>query len=248
MKRLAAIILAILFLPVVASAAWVATDDFEAYSVATIVGQTGGSGWSGNWALGGGSSADYTIVSSPAIGTRAASIKATAGFVEHTLSSTQTTGSVYFLTRRNSTSAANGARIRMPAAGGAVEYDVGFYGTDIILFANSGQKVVCSGLSADTWYEVQVEYDTTVPQHRARCRPQLGSWGAFTSQWEPNGGTTAGAITAFGLQALGSDASITYFDRISDTEESTSAAVRASSALKVFGGFVHINVGGLVIR
>lgn len=223
-----AILLALI--PSLAFAAWTATDDFESYSTGALSAVSGGSGWTGTWACcGGGSTANFQIVSSPAIDTRAAAITSVVGFTEHTLTSSVTTGSVYFLIRRNSTSAANGARIRMPAAAGAVEYDVGMTGSDIILFANSGQKVVSSGLSADTWYEVQVEYDTTVPQHRVRSRPRLGTWGSWTAQWEPNGGVVAGAITALGLQSLGTDSTITYFDRISDTEETAASAFYSTS-------------------
>lgn len=228
MRKLLVIIACTLaFVPSVASAAaWVATDNFEVASTGNWAGVSTGSGFSANWgAVVGGVNASYQIVSSP-VGeaTRGAALTATnnGSYIQRTLTTSFSTGSIYFLIRRNSTSASNGARTRMPTAGG-MEYDVGFYGSSIILFANSGQKTVCSGLSANTWYEVQIEFDTTVPQHRARCRTQLGSWNAFTAQWEPNGGTTPGNITALGFQALGTDGTITYFDRISDTEETAAA-------------------------
>jgi len=219
--------------------AWVAEEDFESYAAGdNWHGGSGGSGFSAAWVIGD-TGQEYDIVSSPALeGSRSARTSNSAGdgtgSYQRSLTSTTTTGSVYFLIRTNEFAAANGVRFGLHTVGDTNEYNVDLINGQLILKSSGGDQVIVTGLSTDVTYEVELVYDTTVPNNKARSRTRLSTWGSYTSTVSPAGGSDTAAITEVKGGHLGTDTTINgYLDRISATEEP--AATTARKRLMLMG-------------
>lgn len=192
--------------------AWVAVEQFNYTPGDNWNGASGGSGWGTNWAITD-TGAEYIISAENVFGTGSGLTQNSGGGgtgnAARNLSASVASGTVYFFLRCNEQQVSNGIRVLL--SDGITSYMVGLVGSDLILYSTSGNVALVSGYTVDTWYEVQLEFDTTVPQNRARVRTYGGTWGAWTSLVPPGEGGGTGEVTTVNVQHLGTDATVDGF-------------------------------------
>lgn len=209
--------------------AWVAEENFNSYAAGDNWNTAnGGSGWSGAWAITD-TGQEYDIVSTPTLeGVTCAHTNNAngggTGNADRTLTTAVTTGTVYYLVRKDAITANEGIRVVFIA--GVNEYWVRFFGDDITIGSTSGNVNLETVASANTTYEIAHEFNTATPEHRAKYRVQGGGWSAWTSWVAPSSGAGTTSIASISIQHLGTDTAIDCFvDRISASEESSLTGV-----------------------
>jgi hypothetical protein len=162
------------------AAAWTATETFETYSVAALNGDNGGAGWSGAWAA---SSGD-TVVSSPVFaGTRAYKLVAGTGDANRSLTTGVTSGIVrfYFMGDGVPGAGTNGVAFHFRESGTVrfkMEWGGATPGNNVDLVGGTS-IVIASGISANTWYYIDTQFDQA--NNRARMSFNGGSWSAYVT-------------------------------------------------------------------
>lgn len=174
------------FYPLLAdAAAWSATDSFETYSVGSLSGDNGGTGWSGAWTQ---ATAGWNVVSSPTCsGSRAIQYASAGADYNRSLTSGVTSGIMQIcIMVDTSPTATHGIDVEF-RDGTTVKFDIGLAFTTFtncsstdLCFANesSGVELVASPVSS-TWYTVNVEFDQA--NNRARANVDGGAWSSYVT-------------------------------------------------------------------
>lgn len=230
-------------------AAFSITDNFDSYSDGDLTGQNGGSGWSAAWSGSTGYDVQGTTVYSGA-----KAITDTIGANQnHTIIrdlSSETSGDFYVAWRTSSVSAACGYfLLREGASGrGYIRLPCTAASTNLTIYNNTGgtYENIATGLSANTWYVLHVQFDATTDQYRARHYD--GSWSAYTAYKDMVPGT---GISRIEIQNEGesSTTGTMLFDEIQTTdpfpEVSSDVLIPTTS---INNGAIKINNGALIIN
>lgn len=189
MKRLPIISVLLLALVLTVYAAWTATDDFDCQPDATALvdSPSCGSGWSDVWTLLEGGTATYATAPAGGQGGRAASTSVSTTH-QRTLTTAISAGTVRFLFRTTDATPAQSGGVSLGDGSGTRMFcKLQTDGNLKIFNGTSGlYDVTVLALSANTWYEVDLEWDDAAQDNLYRARAQtvggaLGTWTAWTS-------------------------------------------------------------------
>lgn len=181
MKTISLLIL-LLFLPQHALAAFAITDAFDGYADGDLTGENGGSGWSAAWT----GNTRYDVQGTTVYQGSKAVTEAVGANQSHVISrdlSSETSGDFYVAWNVSTVSGACGYFILREGASGRGYLRLpctASSGAPDIYDSNPGSyDDITTGLSANTWYVLHVQFDTTTDQYRARI--YNGSWGSYTA-------------------------------------------------------------------
>ncbi len=215
--------------------AWIATDNFDSYPDGDLSGQNGGTDWTAAWSGGAGFDVQGTVVYQ---GAKAVSVVRTGAAQEITRDFTAiTAGSVYIAVRVTSTALESYLMINEGATSrGYIKHTGGV----ISIYDNGGgvYQNVATGLSADTWYIVNIEFDDGAQPNNYRARVYNGSWGSFSSWYQVNGGSYTN-ISRIRLQLDTPGTGTAYYDLITPTDP---VAAAGPSNLKSLDGNTKANI------
>jgi len=136
--------------------AWVAEDNFDSYSDGDLNGNNGGSGWSAAWA----GDVDYDVEGTTVYqGAKAVSGINANGSIIRTLTSTTTSGTVYFAMRMDDTSGDGGILFRNGAD--TTTYILIKFNTTDIVVSNGFETTTTyiSGFTTGAWYLFEIAYN-----------------------------------------------------------------------------------------
>ena len=213
--------------------AWAATETFDTLTDGDLSGQGSGTGWSGNWSQVAGTgtaTVQGTVTQSGAKGVKIADTGGTGEVqIVRQLASATTSGVArcYF---RSATTNDNNIDFRLLQ--GSAEVDslcsVRLESTGNIEMVygdgagGNASLVVMSSYSADTWYAIDIEYDTSINQYRARV--DGGTWTAWKNFIADR---TSTGITYIGIYKNNVGAGTEgdkFFDSVQDGSTVTTAA------------------------
>jgi hypothetical protein len=209
--------LLIILLPLPTQAAFSITDNFNSYSDGDLNGTNAGSGWSGAWSGNVNYDVQGTTVYEGAKGIQ----DAVGSNQNHTITrdfSGEISGDLYMAWRQSTVTGAcpylilrEGGSSRAILRGPCVANS----NLTIYDYSPGSYETVQSGLSANTWYILHVEFDGTTDRYRARV--YTSSWQSFTAYQDTNITTS---VTRFEIQNEGesSTSGTFFFDTIQTTD------------------------------
>lgn len=186
------------------------SEDFNSYPEATLTGQNGGFGWDGAWSTPSNGNVNNYLVQGTVTyeGSRAIVSSNYNGNISRLITSPATAGTFRVAMRRSTSSA---GLQRTLLEGGTTQYAVEFASTGNIVLKSTGGDINLQSYTSDTWYVIEMQYDTTVPQYRARV--DGGSWSAWKAPFE---GTGTDAVEKIYLDEFDpSSVATNYWDTIS---------------------------------
>lgn len=166
--------------------AWTATTSFETTDGSTTptdgndLHNTGdGTGWSANWS--GSTNYDYDngVSNIPNGSWAIINSSNTSGNVSRTLTTSVTTGSIRFYMRKSATNTSS--KVILESSGGT-QYAIDFKATAQISLRSAAGDIDIQAYSADTWYAIDLDFDVSVPDNRARV--DGGTWTSRTSPFD----------------------------------------------------------------
>lgn len=163
MKKLLAILIVFLFSFNTAFAAWVATEDFESYTIGDAInGKSGGSGWNGNWV----GQASVTVQASPTGFQGANALKLAAGTTPNparAVSSISTSFVVSFITQVSGTTSSNPYEIYIYQVGVSqrIYFRIETDGNIKAYNAHTSSFQTLQAYSANTAYTFVIDYDSS---------------------------------------------------------------------------------------
>jgi hypothetical protein len=147
-------------------------DNFNSYSDGDLAGNNGGSGWSAAWS----GSANHDVQGTVTYeGAKAVQNSVGTGNISRTFTS-RSSGVVRVAMRRSSNGSGQ-SRILAEDSGGTTQYAVEMASTGQFVLKSTEGDTNVAAYSADTWYVVDLEFDTSVPRQRARI--DNGTWSAW---------------------------------------------------------------------
>lgn len=205
MKRFLPILPLLLFCVMTALAAFIATEDFESYSVAAeLNGGSGGTNWTGNWT---GTSGQWTVQTAPSGMTgKAARNEAVSTPIRRSFTAI-TAGPISFKMRTNTATPGEFCGCVLEESGTPRMY-VRFGPTGNIEIYNETAMAyqTIAAYSANTVYTITIDFDDAAQPDLYRAKVDAGSYTAYKG--------TAGAYTNIGTVRLECDPSPSWFDDI----------------------------------
>ena len=198
-------------------AVWIATDNFDSYSVATTLeGASGGSSWTSNWDNT--PNTGWTSETAPAGGQGGVAARHTGTTSEATIRtfSSLTAGSVSFRVRISATSGSySGITVRLGESGQQARMNISISSTgNISLFDNDlGDWRAITAYSIDTWYRVDIEFDDIGQPDKFRARVDGGTW----TSWYKVSGATYALVDQFMIDDAWTGSHTFWVDDISAT-------------------------------
>jgi len=216
-----------------AVAATIAEDDFESYSLGGLNGENGGTGWSSAW-----SATGFEVVSGESP-TDTNSVETTA--TNEPIAERTTDPQTHFVMtwdQKVSATGGNtfGVRIR---GGGQTKSSFNFNNDGTISLNGTGEGT----WDADTWYNIQLEFDADTDMSRIKI--DGGSW----SSWVANVNIADDVDTFWWIVGNGSS-NTESFDNVNisdeaseepppdDTASSTATTTASTASQEAFNGFV----------
>lgn len=165
-------------------AAWVATDNFESYTIGNNLNTlNGGTGWATAWSVSGGASS-ATIIATPTGGDGANAAQCDVATAQCSRTFTGTTsGTVSFMVQFNAAISSNADTVLRAGASTRAYCTFDTSGNYRCLNASAAWTNIIVGVTANTWYTIKIKFDT----------------GAGTFQVSANGGAYSAAITMRGV-------------------------------------------------
>ncbi len=201
---------------------WVATDNFDSYSAgSTLNGDSGGSGWTGNWTVTGGT---VTTETAPAGGQGgiAARVSSATGYANRVYSGISA-GTCRFRMQVSTTT---------PTDFTGIILDSKCY----VRFGNNGQIQRYNGTtlsyeniqaySANTWYTIDIDFDDATQPDKYRVRVDGGT---YTSWAGTNGAYTT--LTNFAINVDGT----TYTFWVDDIKDANAPVTTTTHFLSTLG-------------
>lgn len=243
------LILLILTIPSNAFAAFAITDNFDSYADGDLTGENGGSGWSAAWT----GNTEFDVQGTTVYAGAKAVSDAVGSNQSHTITrdlSSETSGNFYIAWRVSSVSqACPYVILREGASGrGYLRFPcTASSGAPDIYDSNPGSyDDITTGLSANTWYILHVEFDTTTDQYRARIYD--GSWGSYTVYKDLVAGTGISRIDITNEGEASTSGTFT-FDEIQTTDPfavTTTDLVIPTTTIN--NGSLQINNGSFIVN
>lgn len=167
---------------------WVAAETFDTYSPgATLHGAAGGVNWSGSWANT--PTTGWTVETAPAGGQGGLAARKTGTgneISQRNLATAISVGTVHFKARISATPASD-QFIGFTLSDGSDRMLIKFSnGGQIQIFDNASGYVNIQAFSADTWYDIDVDFDDAAQNNLYRARVDGGS---YTTYKTVNGGS-----------------------------------------------------------
>lgn len=138
--------------------AWTATENFDTYTSGnSLNGESGGSGWNGNWTIVAGQweTTNAQSVSSPNSGVH---LSSTADQPIYRVVNSITAGHFSFYMRVSATGISEYMNLSASASHATnIKVLGGFEGTNIVFYDNATQRTLVTGYNADQWYKVTIE-------------------------------------------------------------------------------------------
>lgn len=163
-------------------------EDFESYTIdSSLDNGSGGTGWADSWALSGQGTAIADGVS-PFMGDVSAKLTGTSGdgpALARSFNANYSCGSLYFALKVDAFNANGGGSLEMYDNGSWVTSFQSFTPNNIKYYAG-GWVTFATGLSTDTWYLINVEWDNSLHPNLMRARLKTGdTWGSWTDWFSP---------------------------------------------------------------
>lgn len=189
--------------------AWVAEEDFNSYDNGDLNGKNGGSGWASAWS---GSTA-YDVQSTTRFEGAKAVINTTNSStnISRALTTATSSGVVYF-TMRFASGGYMETQFKNSVNGTRFYVVYNNYTGNIALIGSSSVTLVSSA-SVDTWYSVEVTYNTGTNSVTAKTKPVGGAWSSASSD---AGMTSTGSVDNITLAH--ENAEDTFWDSFSASE------------------------------
>jgi hypothetical protein len=174
----------------VALAQTAAVDDFNSYSDGTLAGLNGGSGWTGAWSTPSNGNIDNYLVQGDVTyeGTKAVSSSYFNGNISRNIAAPATSGTVTIAMRRN-TNSVGISRTVLEAQSPNTQYVVEMSSAGNIVLLSADGDVNVASYSPDTWYLIDIQYNTHVPKYRVRV-----NGGAWSSWKAPSGDSVTAPV------------------------------------------------------
>lgn len=214
-----------------AQAAWVATDDFDGYTLSADLNTlNGGSGWSAGWVDGGGGT--MTIETAPAGGQGGKAVRsnsATVSTIYHrTVTSAVTAGTVGFRMRVSISNPNDFVGVWLSSTTTGHMYIKFDSDGNIKIFNGTGSTYdTIQAYSVDTWYTIEIDFDDAAQNDLYRARVNGGS---YTSYKLVNN-TSYASINRFNIEDSATGAHTFWLDDIGLAGTPESGAVRRSQPI-----------------
>ena len=231
-----AIALAVSALPTISSAAVTATDSFDTYSVGTLQGANGGTGWTGTWH-------NYTdnalyglVTNLNAYDGTQSALMGSGTFASSYRDYTSSTSQCFqFFVRAVNSNKTH--RFQFSTGAGTTAYCVDF-DTDAKIYVKNNScsetgKQDLGSYSANTWYPIVAQYESS--QNQMRFQYNYGTWSNWTAA------TSNGIPSRFSW--MSSVASDPYLDAISPTTTCPSLSTATPPKRRSPGGGVAYGGG-----
>lgn len=229
--------------------AWVATEDFESYSLGSDpIGQNGGTGWAGAWTGGGPGSNGWVVENTVVLeGTKSISCSpnnVSDEFLDRTLATGTISGQLQFYGRRdlNNSGTLNMGFFNGAPSGASLVFAIQFDASGNITIQGSS-TVTVGTYAANTNYKIGIDYNNTTNLFSANIND-----GAFSSSVGRFSG--GGNITIIRVSVESSTTATSYFDGIGPyaatpagpTTVKTWDGVTQSTGIKTYFGTPLANV------
>jgi hypothetical protein len=199
--------------------AWVAETTFEDNSVATLNGQSGGTGWSGDWGSAGSFNPGNTFVQSTTAyqGSKATLNSGGVSAIYRILAvpiGTSDTGVIYIALRRSSATGTDENNASWRNSGDQSRVNIALMSNGHINLGSGAGLVDLGTYSANTWYVFRLTYDMGAGRVTAAYSTDAyGTAGIWSAESTPFTLINSGAIDHIDLN--GGDSNTGYYDYIS---------------------------------
>lgn len=133
--------------------AWTAIEDFNSYSDGDVVGENGGSGWSGAWA---GTAGVFDVQGTVVYEGAKAILNTSSSNISRGLTAVSGDGNVMYIAHRRTANNSGASRILLDAAASSRRVTIEFNSSGNIV----GSGTTVQAYSANTWYVLKITLNT----------------------------------------------------------------------------------------